>query len=164
VILYLFGSEPVRIEATGQCFLQPGVEDVVFATLHFRDGRVASVHVSWLDPHKQRSMVLVGSAKMLVFDDMEAGDKIRLYDKSATISFPSADAHTAVSVRHGDIVIPRIPNSEPLALETQHFVDSILNDTPPRSDGRDGLRVVRVLEAVDRELRASIAPYMRKAA
>jgi len=168
VILYLFGAEPDRILANGQSFLQNGIEDVVFVTLHFPDGRIANIHVSLLDPHKERKMVLVGSEKMLVFDDMAAGEKIRIFDKGASCD-SDADGDSggemqAISVRHGDIRIPHISTREPLAIETQHFIDCIRNDATPRSDGRDGLRVVRILEEVDRQLHGAIPATFRRAA
>ncbi|NQT14867.1 MAG: Gfo/Idh/MocA family oxidoreductase [Planctomycetes bacterium] len=152
VILYLFGEEPDRITASGACFLQEGIEDIVFANLHFPDGRIAQIHVSWLDPHKERKMVIVGSKKMLVFDDMHPSEKIRLFNKGASLEFSAATELQTICVRHGDIHIPHIGSQPPLDAETQHFVDSIRNDTTPRSDGRDGLRVVRVLEQVERQL------------
>ena len=164
VILYLFGAEPTRIEANGRDFLQRGVDDVVFATLHFPDGRLANIHVSWLDPHKKRSMVVVGSEKMLVFDDMDASEKIRIYDKSAAIPAEGAPALGAITVRHGDILIPRVDAREPLTLEAQHFVDCIRFDRTPRSDGHDGLRVVRILEEVERQLRGTVPMPVRRAA
>lgn len=164
VILYLFGAEPVEVEACGQSFLRKGVEDVVFATLRFADGRVAHIHVSWLDPHKERSMVLVGSEKMLVFDDMQASEKLRVFEKAATISLDERKSASAVQVRHGDIWVPRLPLCEPLAVETGHFIDCIRHDKVPRSDGRDGLRVVRILETVERRLRGAVPIPMRKAA
>jgi predicted dehydrogenase len=153
VALFLFGQEPDEIVASGACYLQPGIQDVVFANLHFPDGRMAQIHVSWLDPHKERRMVVVGSKKMAVFDDMEPTEKLRVFDKGATVQTDAVGMTQAIQVRHGDIHIPHIPATEPLNLETQHFVDSILNDTTPRSDGHDGLRVVRVLDRVDRLLR-----------
>lgn len=152
VILYLFGEEPDRVTANGACFLQDGIEDVVFANLHFPDGRIAQIHVSWLDPHKERKMVLVGSKKMLVFDDMHPSEKIRVFDKGASLEFSAVTELQTISVRHGDIHVPHISTHPPLDAETQHFVDSIRYDTTPRSDGRDGLRVVRVLEQVERQL------------
>jgi len=164
VILYLFGSEPIRVEVSGQCFLQHGVEDVVFVTLHFPDGRMATIHVSWLDPRKTRSMTLVGSKQMLIFDDMEATEKIRIFDKAAMVPCSSERPNVPINVRHGDILIPRVSPREPLAAEMEHFVQSIVNDTQPRSDGHDGLRVVRVLENVDRELRRLEQPFLRRAA
>ncbi len=164
VILHLFEAEPVRIEASGQSFLQEGVEDVVFSTLHFADGRVAHIHVSWLDPHKRRSMVLVGSEKMLVFDDTEATEKVRIYDKHACVEADPAGQMPPVTVRHGDIVIPRISQREPLAVETEHFIRCILDDSEPLSDARDGLRVVRILETIDRQFRHRMPIRLHKAA
>jgi predicted dehydrogenase len=152
VVLYLFGEEPDRVTASGAWFLQEGIEDVVFANLHFADGRIAQIHVSWLDPHKERKMVVVGSRKMLVFDDMHPSEKIRIFDKGASLTFGAASELQTISVRHGDIHVPHIDTRPPLDVETQHFIDSIRHDTTPRSDGRDGLRVVRVLEQVERQL------------
>lgn len=154
VILYLFGQEPDGITASGECFLQPNIEDVVFVNLHFPDGRMAQIHVSWLDPHKERKMVVVGSDKMLVFDDMQASEKLRIFDTGAKVDAGPVNAIQAITLRHGDIILPRVPATEPLLIETQHFVDSIRNNTTPRSDGRDGLRVVRILEQVDQQLRS----------
>jgi predicted dehydrogenase len=164
VILYLFGAEPNHIDATGQSFLQNDIEDLAFATLHFADGRMANIHVSWLDPHKKRSMVVVGSEKMLVFDDMQSTEKIRIFDKSACIDAAPTSSLNPIVVRHGDIRIPKIGNHEPLAIETEHFINCILQDTTPRSDGRDGLRVVRVLEAVHKQFRQQAPLPLRKAA
>lgn len=151
VILQLFGDEPDRVTATGACFLQPGIEDVVFANLHFADGRIAQIHVSWLDPHKTRNMVVVGSKKMLVFDDMHPTEKIRVFNKGAKES-ESGDTSGPIAIRHGDTRAPHVSSRPPLEIEAQHFVDCILDDRQPRTDGHDALRVVRVLEQVDREL------------
>lgn len=156
IILYLFEAEPCDIEVSGQSYLQPGIEDVVFATLHFPDGRMANIHVSWLDPHKTRSMVVVGSEKMLVFDDMQPTEKVRVFEKRALVSGAANGAIDAITVRHGDILSPHIPTGEPLSIEVAHFVEAILNNTTPRSDGHDGLRVVRILEEVDRKLRQQV--------
>jgi predicted dehydrogenase len=156
VALYLFGDEPDWVSAHGACYLQPGIEDVVFAYLHFPDGRAAQLHVSWLDPHKERRLVLVGSRTMAVFDDMAPMETIRIYDKGAVR--PESEAPAPVTVRHGDIAIPYVPAGEPLATECQHFVDAVRTGTPPRSDGRDGLRVVRVLEAASLSLRTQGQP------
>jgi len=146
VACYLFGAQPVSVSASGQAYLQKGVEDVVFANLKFADGRMAHIHVSWLDPHKIRKVTLVGSQKMVVFDDMEASEKVRVYDKGAEVK--SVESYVeAITLRTGDILLPKIPAAEPLKIECQHFIDSISENTTPRSDGADGLRVVRVLEA-----------------
>jgi len=152
VILHLFGAEPESVTASGSCFLQSGIEDVVFANLRFADGRIAQVHVSWLDPNKERKMVVVGSRKMLVFDDMHPSEKIRVFNKGADRPEPADGLLAPITVRHGDIHIPHLSGRPPLDIETQHFIDCILDNRTPQSDGRDGLRVVRVLEAVDRQL------------
>jgi len=164
IILYLFGAEPNHIDASGQSFLQAQIEDTCFATLHFPDGRMANIHVSWLDPNKTRSMVLVGSEKMLVFDDMQAQEKIRIFEKSAYVNAHAEGAGNPVTVRHGDIRIPAISARPPLAIETEHFIESIRNNTQPRSDGYDGLRVVRILEEVDRRFQKIKPLAFRRAA
>lgn len=118
MVLYLMGEEPEEVEATGQAFLQPGIEDVVFLTLRFGSGRVAHIHVSWLDPHKERRMTVVGSKKMAVFDDMQGQEKIRIYDKGVsrqqTTAAPYSSYGELLSLRDGDIMIPRLPAREPL--------------------------------------------------
>jgi predicted dehydrogenase len=153
VACYLFEAEPVSVSANGQSYLQKGIEDVVFATLKFADGRMAHIHVSWLDPHKIRKVTLVASDKMVVFDDMEASEKVRIYDKGAEIK--TIDSYVeAITLRTGDVLIPKIPSQEPLSLECQHFLDAIIKDQPVRSDGADGLRVVKVLEAGSKSLAA----------
>ena len=152
VACYLFGAQPVTVSASGQAYLQKDIEDVVFAILKFADGRMAHIHVSWLDPHKIRKVTLVGGDKMVVFDDMEASEKIRVHDKSAGAK-KSIDSYVeAITLRTGDILIPQISPEEPLKTECQHFVDAVANNTTPRSDGQDGLRVVRVLEAGGKSL------------
>jgi predicted dehydrogenase len=151
VACYLFEAQPVSVTATGHAYLQKGIEDVVFANLKFADGRMAHIHVSWLDPHKIRKITLVSSQKMIVLDDMEASEKVRIYDKGAQIS-ATASYTESITLRTGDILIPNIPAREPLQIECQHFIDAILKDQPVRSDGADGVRVVKVLEAGSRSL------------
>jgi predicted dehydrogenase len=158
IICYLLGSEPVSVAAQGQCYLQKNIEDVVFATIKFADGKMANVHCSWLDPHKIRKMTVVGSEKMVTFDDMEATEKIRMYDKAAAVKLDANTYAEIVSLRFGDIVIPKVSGGEPLALECGHFIDCILDDKPIRSDGADGLRVVRVLEAGQKSLKSEGEP------
>ena len=144
---YLFDGCPETVSASGHAYLQDGVEDVVFANLKFADGRMAHIHVSWLDPHKIRKVTLVASQKMIVFDDMEAAEKVRVYDKAAYVQRSVESYVEAITLRTGDILIPKIPSDEPLRTECQHFVDCVLKNTNPRSDGADGLRVVKVLAA-----------------
>ena len=158
VINYLFGALPARVSAQGQCYLQQGIEDVVFATLYFEDGRLAQIHTSWLDPHKMRRMTIVGSRKMATFDDMEPSEKMWIYDKGATPNLSYSSYGEAITLRQGDIHIPKLDTTEPLKLECQHFVDSINNNAAVRSDGSDGVRVVRVLEAGQRSIKAGGKP------
>jgi predicted dehydrogenase len=156
---FLLGAAPVSVAAVGQAYLTEGVADVAFLTLFYPNGRLAHVHVSWLDPHKTRKLTLVGSRKMAVFDDMEASEKVRLYDKG--VDRPpegTADAEIALKLRFGDILIPRIETEEPLTRECRHFVECVRHARPPRSDGRDGLRVVAALEAAQRSLETQGTP------
>jgi predicted dehydrogenase len=154
VLNYLIGEEPEEVSARGECYLQDGVEDVVFGYIKYPSGVVGHLHVSWLDPHKSRKITVVGSDKMVVFDDMEADRKITVYDKGATTTRAKFDSYGEfVTLHFGDIHIPMIGNEEPLRVEAQHFIDCIRNDTQPLSDGRDALNVVRVLDAMERSLR-----------
>lgn len=154
VICYLLDSEPVSVTASGQCYLQRDIEDVVFATIKFADGKMAHVHCSWLDPHKIRRMTVVGPQKMVTFDDMEATEKIRIHDKGAAIRHDITTSYAdIISLRFGDITIPTILGGEPLSLECRHFVECVLENRPVRSDGADGLRVVQVLEAGHKSLK-----------
>ncbi len=158
VILYLLGKEPVDISARGQAYLQEGVEDVVFFTLTFPDNSMASIQVSWLDPHKVRKLTIVGSNKMAVFDDLEANEKLKVYDKGAELSSDYDTYAEYIGLRFGDITVPYIKTGEPLRAECMHFLDCIKNRTQPVSDGNDGLRVVRVLDAAQRSLEQNGAP------
>jgi predicted dehydrogenase len=158
VILHLFGMEPVDVVARGSAFLQGSVEDVVFVDLRFPGGKLAHVHVSWLDPHKLRKFTVVGSHKMVVFDDMEASEKIKVYDKGVERAGQVVSYGDALTVRSGDILIPKISLQEPLRIECQHFVDCIRDRATPLTDGADGLRVVKVLAAAQASLEAGGRP------
>ena len=149
VALAYINSKPVAVAAQGSAYLQPNIEDVVFATVFFESGALAHIHTSWLDPHKIRKTTVVGSKLMAVIDDMEPSEKVRLYDKGAEVSEPSGYTGFAgaVSVRSGNIVIPKIENGEPLRSECEEFVTSIVEQRAPRTDGDCGLAVVRLLEA-----------------
>ena len=158
VINYLFSAMPARVSAQGQCYLQKGIEDVVFATLYFADGRLAQVHTSWLDPHKMRKMTIVGSQKMVTFDDMEPSEKVWIYDKGATANLSYSSYGELITLRQGDIYIPKLDTTEPLKLECQHFVDCVVNDAVVLTGGRDGAAVVKVLEAGQRSIEAGGRP------
>jgi predicted dehydrogenase len=157
VVLHLLEQEPIEAQATGQSFLKRGVEDVVFASLRFGDGKVAHFHISWLDPHRERKITVVGSKKMAVFDDTSREEKLKLYDKGAD----KPEHHASgghVKLRFGDTVVPRLPNAEPLKLECEHFLECVVERKKPVSDGHDGLRVVRTLDALQRSLDAGGLP------
>ncbi|MBD3336953.1 MAG: gfo/Idh/MocA family oxidoreductase [Candidatus Eisenbacteria bacterium] len=157
IINEIFNELPVVVSARGAAYLQPGVEDVVFLSLRYPRDRMAHVHVSWLDPHKERRTTLVGSQKMLVFDDMQVQEKIRIYDKGVgPAGFVSYEE--SLTVRQGDIVIPRVKMAEPLRTECGHFIDCILSRRAPRTDGWSGLRVVQLLEAAQTSLRNDGVP------
>jgi predicted dehydrogenase len=146
------GEEPIELSATGECYMQEGIEDVVFAYMRFPSGLAAHLHLSWLDPHKERRFTVVGSKKMATFDDMELERKLTIYDKGFD---QSSSSYGEYITRSGDVSSPSIPNDEPLRIECAHFVDSILRGESPRSDGESGLRVVRVLEALQQSLDGS---------
>ena len=159
VLNYLTGDEPEEVSARGECYLQDEVEDVVFGYIRYANGMVGHLHVSWLDPHKSRKITVVGEKKMVVFDDMESERKLTIYDKGATTTRTKFETYGEfVTLHFGDIHIPKIGNDEPLRVECQHFVDAIVNDTTPRSDGRDALNVVKVLDAMELSLREGGRP------
>ena len=156
VMIHLAGEVPIEAQATGQSYLQPGVEDVVFGLVRFASGVIGHLHLSWLDPHKIRRMTVIGDEKMAVFDDMETERKLTLYDKGP---IPRTDSYGEyIQVRSGDIWIPKIPSDEPLRLVCQHFVDAICDGTAPISGGAEGVAVVEVLEAMTRSLAESGRP------
>lgn len=170
ILMHWLGATPARVAARGYAYLQPGIEDVVFLTLDFPAGVGASVHISWLDPRKVRCMTVVGSKKMVVYDDVSSDARIVVYDKGVTRK-PSAGAaggpgwaplgryadfgEFQLLLRAGDVVIPKLEFVEPLRVECAHFVECIRVGAAPRTDGRAGWHVVRVLEAAQRSLEAA---------
>jgi len=149
VALHLIDEDPSECLAHGASFVRSGVQDVVFCYLRFPSGVVAHLHLSWLDPHKERRITVVGAQRMATFDDMLIEGKLTIYDKGFDEDTRSWGEYIA---RSGDIFSPRIPNVEPLRLECEHFIDCLRTGAKPRSDGLSGLRVVRVLEALQRSL------------
>ncbi len=149
VVLNLAGEEPWEVVAHGESYVRDGVEDVVFCFLRFPSGLSAHLHLSWLDPHKERRFTVVGSSRMATFDDMALEGKLTVYDKGFD---EDSRGYGEYITRTGDIFCPRIPNVEPLRLECEHFVECIRRGETPRSDGVSGLRVVRVLEELQRSL------------
>lgn len=159
IILYLFDEYPSSVLAQGLAHIRQGVEDVAFMYLEFPSGRVAHVHVSWLDPSKVRTMTVIGSRRMVVYDDGDPEARIKIYDRGFEIEpVTSGIDHTDPSsytfrARAGDIVAPHIEWKEPLALECRHFVDVVREGGIPLTDGRNGLRVVRILAAATESMR-----------
>jgi predicted dehydrogenase len=149
VALHLIGEEPIECTAQGASYVREGVEDVVFCFLRFPSGIVAHLHLSWLDPHKERRLTVVGERKMATFDDMLVEGKLSIYDKDFDEDTRSWGEYIT---RSGDVFSPRIANAEPLRLECEHFIESVRSGTAPRSDGLSGLRVVRVLERLQQSL------------
>jgi predicted dehydrogenase len=155
IINYVLGKSPVGVNAQGSSHYKKGIEDVATLTLNYDNGLVAFIHVSWLDPNKIRRTTFVGSKKMLVYDDISAQEKIKIYDKGVEAPpYYETYGEFHFSYRYGDIFVPRIEDYEPLRAEVAHFVDCIKHGKIPRSDGFSGLRVVSVLEAAQRSLRA----------
>ncbi len=152
VILYLLGEQPVMVTGYGESYIQKGIEDVAFLGLQFSDGKMASIHLSWLDPHKLRKITIVGSKKMVVFDDMEASEKLKIYDKGVkNLSYDTYGEY--LSLRFGDITIPNVKMVEPLRAEADHFIECMESRKEPKTSGRDGLNVVRILMAAQESLK-----------
>jgi predicted dehydrogenase len=151
VVLYLADEEPWEVVAHGESYVQAGVEDVVFCFLRFPSGVSAHLHLSWLDPHKERRFTVVGSRRMATFDDMAREGKLQVFDKGFD---EGSRGYGEYITRTGDIFSPSIPNAEPLRVECEHFVECVRSGRRPRTDGLSGLRVVRVLEELQRSLDA----------
>src|SRR6184192_3758475 len=148
---YLIKETPEAIVATGQTHLN-GFEDVAFITIYFPNKVIAHINVNWLSPVKVRTTLIGGEKKMLVWNDLEADEKIKVYDKGIECSNGSSGYDLRVSYRSGDMWAPKIEQTEALKLEMQHFLDCIDNGQTPISDGHSGLRVVRMLEAAQKSV------------
>ncbi|HEU4928252.1 MAG TPA: Gfo/Idh/MocA family oxidoreductase, partial [Candidatus Krumholzibacteria bacterium] len=151
---YILDAAPESVATQASSYIRKNVEDVAFLTLRYPNDVLAHVHVSWLNPNKIRSTTVVGSKKMLVYDDISALEKIRIYDKGVTVT-PHYDTFGEfnLSYRYGDILVPRLDDAEPLKVACQHFVDCVEKGAAPRSSGVHGLNVVRVLEAAVESIR-----------
>jgi predicted dehydrogenase len=153
ILRYVLGAEPVEVSACGSAYILPGVVDLAYIYLRFPNDVMAHLHVSWLNPNKVRQITVVGSDKMLVYDDLEPLEKIRIYDKGVDkLPYTDTFGDFQLSYRYGDITIPHINVTEPLRIECQHFIDCIANGTRPQTSGYDGLQVVNILELAERSL------------
>jgi predicted dehydrogenase len=142
VLLYLIEEEPTEVRAHGNAFLTGGVEDIVFCYLNFPSGKMAHMHLSWLDPHKIRRITVVGNDRMAVFDDMERERKITVYDNWRT--------------RTGDVYSPKVDATEPLRLECRHFLQLVAGEGDPHKSARDAVPVVRTLEQLQASLESAV--------
>jgi predicted dehydrogenase len=155
IMNYILNSRPEAVSAIGHSYIRPEIEDVAFLTLIYPKSIHANIQVSWLNPNKIRKTTVVGSKKMLVYDDVSSLEKIRIYDKGVTVQ-PHYDTfgEFQLSYRYGDISIPKLDDAEPLKIECQHFVDCIEKGEVPRSGGIHGLEVLLALDAAGRSMRA----------
>jgi predicted dehydrogenase len=154
IILHLLNEQPVSVSCQGNSHVTRGIEDVTMMYLNFRKNRCAYIQNSWLDPKKVRTMTVVGSRRMIVYDDTEPLEKLKIYDARVEVP-PHYDtfAEFTYSYHYGDAYVPYIKQDEPLKLECQHFLDSIRDESTPMTSGRQGLEVVRILEASGISLR-----------
>ncbi len=154
IIFYILNQFPISLNAQGKAHFNEKIEDVATVTLNFPNGTIAFLHNSWLDPDKIRKITIVGSKKMLVYDDISQNEKIKIFDKGVEVP-PYYDSYAEFhfSYRYGDIYVPRLNEYEPLSFECKHFLECIREGKSPRSDGYSGLRVVSVLEAANKSLR-----------
>jgi predicted dehydrogenase len=156
IILYLMGEVPVSVNSQGKAHFNHEIEDVATTTLNFKNGLIAFIHNSWLDPNKIRRTTIVGTRKMLVYDDIESQEKIKIFDKGVEVPpYYDTFADFQYSYRYGDIHSPRIEDYEPLKKVCEHFITCIQKGMCPQSDGYSGLRVVSILEAACKSLKLS---------
>jgi predicted dehydrogenase len=158
IILHLLEGTPQSVSARGGAYLQKGIHDVAFLNMRFATGVMAQVQLSWLDPRKERRLTVVGSRKMLEFDDVHPIEKLRIYDKGFERPPVFSEFSEFLSIRNGDISIPQVPLAEPLELECRHFIECVTNNRRPLTDGVSGAQVVRVLEAAQRSIGEDGAP------
>jgi predicted dehydrogenase len=154
IITYILEELPLTVNAQGKAHFKPNIEDVATVTLNFPKGAIAFIHNSWLDPDKVRKITIVGSKKMLVYDDISPNEKIRIYDKGVNVPpYYDTFAEFQFAYRYGDIYTPRLNEYETLRRECEHFLECIKENKIPRSNGYNGLLVVSILEAADKSLR-----------
>lgn len=162
---YLIDQEPLTVSAIGVAHVENQPVNMAYISCMFPDNLIAHLHVNWLAPVKVRRTLLCGSEQMVVFDDVEMSEKVKVYDKGVSLDAATEDVYQRhVGYRTGDMWAPRLDNIEALAVEAQHFVDCITNGTQPLTDGQAGLRVVRILEAATESMRLDGQPVQIAAA
>jgi predicted dehydrogenase len=153
IIIYVLGKDPLSASAAGITSILPEKHDVVYLNLEFPDNILAHLHVSWLDPCKVRRVTVVGTKKMVVYNDIDSLERIKIYDKGVEApAYTNSFEEFQLSYRYGDILVPNINFKEPLKIESQHFLDCIKDGTQPRSDGRSGMKIVSILESAQQAL------------
>jgi predicted dehydrogenase len=159
IIQYILNEKPVAVSATGSCHVTGAPENMAHITLFFQSSCVAHVSVNWLSPIKVRQTFIGGSRKMIVYDDVEPTEKIKIYDKGITLNGSPEKAHQLrIGYRAGDMWAPHLAAKEALQTEVEHFIDCLRNGTPPISSGLSGLRVVEILEAASRSIKEQGRP------
>lgn len=154
ILKYITNKKPLAISAFGKANIYKPIEDMALINMKLQGGIIAHMRLSWLDPHKVRRIIIVGSKKMLVYDDIKQQDKITLYDKGVSVpKYYDTFEDFRFSYKYGDVTMPLIDNTEPLQLECRHFVDCIMHHKQPKSDGEHGLRVIKIIEAIQRSLK-----------
>ena len=157
IMLHLMKERPVSVLARGLDHFHKGMENMAYMTLGFAEKIMANFHVSWLSPVKVRHIIIGGSRRMIVYDDMESDEKVKVFDKGVEYSEEEEVRNQArIQYRTGDIHVPALQNKEALAGELKHFIDCIIHSKKPLSDGEEGLWVVKILEAADKSLRSGI--------
>ena len=153
ILLYILGVKPISASARGGMYVKPGVYDVAYLTLHFPDAVMADLRVSWLDPCNIRQITIVGSKKMIVYDDIEPVEKVKIYDKGVDV-LPYTDTYEEfhLAYRYGDAVPYPLNWQEPLKAECSHFLECIQQGTLSRSNGVEGLKVIQIIEAAQKSL------------
>jgi len=147
-------KDPDIVSATGSAHINPAIEDVANVTLHFEGNIVVFVQCSWLDPDKVRRMTVVGSKKMMIYDDIQSTEKIRIYDKCVEKPpYYDSFAEFSYSYKYGDVRIPKLDGGEPINTQLNHFIECIRLNKQPVTDGYNGLRVVSILEAAQESIR-----------
>jgi predicted dehydrogenase len=155
MLLYFLEQKPKSVSATGNWYLQKNIHDVVSANIQFENGVIANLILSWIDPSKIRDITIVGDKKMLLFDDVNVSEKIKIFNKNANVIKNTTGGDFAsfqVALHSGDILIPSINNKEPLREEFNHFIDCIINNKTPLTNGENGLAVVEILDALQQSL------------
>ena len=158
ILLYWLGERVVQVSASGRSVFRSGIPETAFITLTFESGAAANIQISWLAPRKVRQMVVVGSKRMVQYEDTAADESVRIYDRGLDVAQPANFGEYRMTYRSGDMVAPRIEAQEPLSLELADFADSILTGREPRSSASLGVEIVRVIEAAELSLQQSGQP------